>query len=142
MWILVDTNVFLDFYFKRGQEGIEASEFFRNCLKQRHRLLISSMSLRDIEYTAHKYFHDSFKAKQAQIAAYQICSKVVGITADDAITSLYSDVSDYEDSLQLEAAKREMADLIITNNIKDFKNAKFPIWTPKEFNDIIKSEGV
>ena len=136
MRLLVDTNVFLDFYLKRDIMGSEAAKFFLNCRRFKHQIYISSMTLRDIGYVSHKYFHNNMKAKEAQLAAYEICSKVIGITADDAIESLYSDMNDYEDSLQVEAAKREMLDLIITNNDKDFVNSSLPVLTPKEFNNV------
>ena len=137
MRILVDTNVFLDFLLDRGADTIIAKEFFRNCLINRMQTFLTSMSLRDIGYAAHKFFHSEKKAREIQINAYSLCSKVISITNDDAITSLYSDMKDYEDSLIVESAKREMIDLIITNNVKDFEKTNFPIWTPKEFNDVI-----
>ena len=137
MRVLVDTNVFLDLLIER--EGTEeAFLFFKNCIVHRNETLLTSISLRDIGYIAHKYFHDNKKARSLQAKAYQFCTKVISITNDDAIESIYSDISDYEDSLMVEAAKREMADLIVTNNIKDFKKARFPVWTPKEFNAAIE----
>ena len=71
--------------------------------------------------------------------AYRICSKVVGISADDAIESLYSDFKDYEDSLINEAAKSNMVDAIITNNKRDFIAGEVPTYTPEE---ILKYTGL
>lgn len=141
MRILVDTNVFLDLLFEREGFADDASLFFQNCIKTKSQTLLTSMSLRDIGYYAKRQHHSEKKAREAQMIAYQLCSKVVSITNDDAIESIYSDVNDYEDSLIVEAAKREMATLIITNNVKDFKNSNFPVWTPKEFNEVIRKEG-
>ena len=97
------------------------------------------MSLRDIEYAAHRITHDKALSKRILLAAYEMCTKVIGISADDAITSIYSDVDDYEDSLAIEAAKREMINIIVTNNIKDFSKSNFPCCTPKAFNEAIES---
>lgn len=41
--------------------------------------------------------------------------------------------SDKEDSIQYECAKEIQADLILTSNIKDFKNAGIPVMTPEQF---------
>ena len=137
MRLLVDTNVFLDLILNRDQSGIEAENFFRNCFIAKFRTYLTSISFRDIGYITHQAFHDNDKSLKAQFRAYELCSKVISITADDSINSLFSDVKDYEDSLLIEAAKRELLDAIITNNTKDFKNCEVPVFTPKEFNRII-----
>ena len=133
MRILVDTNVFLDVLLNRDEKlSKDGKLFFRWCSANLNRIYITSMSLRDIGYTAHKYTHDKEQTKLIQVRAYQMCSKVIGISADSAIESLYSDVDDYEDSLIIEAAKEEMLDAIVTNNKKDFKGVTFPVFTPEE----------
>ena len=133
MRILVDTNVFLDVLLRRDDKlARDGRRFFRWCSANLNQIYITSMSLRDIGYTAHKYTHDNEQTKSIQIRAYQISHKVIGISADSAIESLYSDVADYEDSLIIEAAKEEMLDAIVTNNKKDFEKGDVPVFTPEE----------
>lgn len=134
MKILVDTNVFLDIFLERDSSDPEL--FLKNCVIRNNQIYVTSQTLRDIEYSAHKFFHEKKKAKEIQSAVYNICSKVIGISADAAIESLYSDVDDYEDSLQVEAAKEAMLDCIVTSNKKDYQKSYFPVFTPKEINDI------
>ena len=134
MYLLIDTNVLLDLFLDRDADEIE--KFLKNCILRENKTFITSLTLRDIEYTAHRHFHDSNISKRIQGRAYGIVSKVIGVSADAAINSLYSDVQDYEDSLQIEAAKEAMLDCIITSNKKDFKNSNFPVYTPKEINEI------
>ena len=129
MRILVDTNVFLDYLLNRNTD---AGLFFHWCAENKNQIFVTSMSLRDIEYTTHRLVHNKKASKFIQMQAYQICSKVIGISADAAIESLYSDVDDYEDSLIIEAAKEEMLDVIVSNNKKDFTKSGFPIFTPTE----------
>lgn len=140
MWVLVDTNVFLDLLLNREPSSNDVKKFFRYCQLTKTRVYVTSMSLRDIEYTIHHIYHDKLIARRAVNDVYSLCSKVIGISADDAIESIFSSMKDYEDSLIVEAAKREMMNLIVTNNIKDFKDCKFPVWTPKEFNEVIEKE--
>lgn len=137
MRFLVDTNVYLDLILDRENSGKDAELFFKNCNLNKSQVYITSMSLRDIGYAVHRVYHDQHKTLQAQFRAYEICSKVIDITADDSINSLFSEVKDYEDSLVLEAAKRTLVDAIITNNVKNFKNDEIPVITPKEYNKII-----
>ena len=132
MRLLVDTNVFLDFFLKRDTLGPEARNFFAWCAFNKNRIYVTSMSLRDIGYLAQKYFHDAKKARKIQVDTYCLCSKVVGISADAAIESLYSDMKDYEDSLIAVTAKLELLDAIVTNNKKDFLDSDIPVFTPAE----------
>ena len=135
MRILVDTNVYLDLFLDRNTIS---KEFFTICKRERKQLFVTSMSLRDIGYISHQYFHSETESKKILLKTYQLCSKVIGISADAAISSIYSDVKDYEDSLIIEAAKESFIDLIITNNIKDFAKSGIPVLSPKDFVNIFK----
>ena len=139
MRILVDTNVYLDLLLKRDEKGIVAKDFFANCLRTKSQTFLTTISLRDIEYVVHKFTHDSLSARQAALDAYRLSSEIIGITASDAINTLNSNMKDFEDSLLLEAAKRENLDLIVTNNIKDFEGNGFPVITPQKYNETIKN---
>ena len=137
MRLLVDTNVFLDFLLKRDPGLTEgARDFFSWCAKHKHGIYVTSMSLRDIEYVAHRFFHNKELAKSIQRATYEMCTKVIGISADSAIESLYNDVDDYEDSLIIESAKEALLDGIVTNNKEDFAKSAFPVFSPREIVDI------
>ena len=136
MRFLVDTNVFLDSILKR--DGYQDADlFFEYSLNNRNEICVTSMSMRDIRYTAHRFYHSEEKAKKVQMLVYEMCTKVIGISADDAIESLYSDMNDYEDSLLNESAKRHLIDVIITNNKKDFRKGDIPTFTPKEIMGFI-----
>ena len=139
MWILVDTNVFLDLLLKREGCWETAREFFYNCIKTKSKIFVTAMSLRDIEYAVHRETHDAFLARKAVVDVYSLCTKVIDISASDAIESIYSDIKDFEDSLIIESAKSQMMNLIVTRNIKDYRNCSFPVMTPKEYNDIIRN---
>ena len=59
-------------------------------------------------------------------------SKVIGVSADAAIDSLYSDSKDFEDALQVRAAEEAMCMAIVTFNKKDYIKANIPVFTPME----------
>ena len=132
MRLLVDTNVFLDFLLKRDEQCKYALEFFIWCRQNKNQTYLTSMSLRDIEYIAMRSLHDKRKANIVLADAYSLCSKVIGVSADAAINSIYEDYQDYEDELMIQAAKEELLDAIITNNTKDFENKGIPVFTPKD----------
>ena len=132
MRILVDTNVILDLALQRGEACKDALEFFLWCRKHRNETYVTSMSLRDIEYIAHKIVHDKNKANDVLSYVYALCTKVIGVSADAAINAIYEDYKDFEDELIVQAAREELLDVIVTNNVKDFANCGFPVETPRE----------
>lgn len=132
MRVLVDTNVFLDLLLQRGELCKDAIEFFLWCKKNKHWTYVSSMSMRDIEYVVMKSLHDKKKANEVLFKVYSICTKIVGVSADDVINAMYEDYHDFEDELQIQVCREILADAIITNNKKDFENRGVPIFTPKE----------
>lgn len=138
MHILVDTNVYLDLILERGESSDIAQSFFRNAIKSKSKIFLSSYALRDIGYVVARILHSQEMGKQAQLRAYELCHEVVSLSNDAVVEALYSDMKDYEDAMLVEMAKSEMINLIITNNIKDFENASFPVWTPLHFNKVIE----
>ena len=132
MRLLVDTNVFLDLVLRRENGAKEALEFFIWCKKNKNQIYLTSISLRDIEYVAMKNLHDRKKANEVLVNVYSICTKVIGVSADSAISAIYEDCKDFEDELIVQTAREEMLDAIITNNVRDFKNTGFPVFAPKE----------
>ena len=132
MRLLVDTNVYLDLVLKREIGYISSLKFFFWCKKNKHQSYITSMSLRDIEYIAHKNLHDKEKSHRILADIYTICTKVIGISSDSAINAIYEDCVDFEDELLIQTAKENLLDAIVTNNKKDFLNCGVPIFSPEE----------
>ena len=132
MRILVDTNVFLDHFLGRGNDGCIATKFFAWCYLNKNQIYIASSSFRDIEYIAMKSFHNHQEARKVSLAAYSLCSKVIGISADAAIESLFSDNKDYEDECLIQAAQEQLLDAIVTNNVKDFSESDIPCFKPED----------
>ena len=115
-----------------------ARAFFKTALFRRNQLVVTSMSFRDIEYLYQKKSHDRELTRRVLSNIYSTVYKVVSTTADAAIESLYNDVKDYEDSLQIVAAEEAMCDAIVTFNKKDFELSKVPVFTPEEMIDLLK----
>ena len=140
MRLLVDTNVFLDYLFRREDKWKDALNFFVWCRENKSQTFISSISLRDIEYVAHKYCHDKSKANEVLLDVYSLCSKVIGVSADSAINAIYEGYKDYEDELQIQSAIESTLDGIVTNNVKDFENRGIVVYTPKQIVSLINNQ--
>ena len=136
MRLLVDTNVFVDFLLLRQPFGEEAKKFFFECWAKKHQIMVSSMSLRDIDYLVSRLTHSRKNGKEALFRAYRIATKVISIEADDAISGMLDHDGDFEDAMLIEAAERCFCDAIVSNNEKDFVTSKVPVFSPKRINEI------
>ena len=132
MRLLVDTNVFLDYLLKREGQWEDALRFFLWCRKHHNQTFVTSLSLRDIEYVAHRFCHDKAETRRILNGVYSICSKVIGVSADSSINAMFEDYADFEDELQCSAAKEAQLDAVITNDIKGFENRGIAVFTPKQ----------
>ena len=139
MRLLVDTNVYLEHILEREKYDV-ARTFFKTALFRKNQLVITSMSFRDIEYLYQKKSHNRELTRRMLSNIYSTVYKVVSTTADAAIESLYNDVKDYEDSLQIVAAEEAMCDAIVTFNKKDFELSKVPVFTPEEMINLLKMD--
>lgn len=137
MRFLVDTNVFLDLLLDR-ENAINAEIFFNYCLEQKHEIYISAMTLRDAGYVANHILHDWKKSRLIQNNIYSVCTKVVSVTSDAAIESLYSDSKDYEDCVLMEAAEENMCDAIITSNLRDFQLSQIQVYSLERINQLLR----
>lgn len=132
MRVLVDTNVFLDFFLNRGEQGKTARTFFLSAHEKKDDIYVSAMSFRDIEYITRKIVGEK-ESHRILHHLYEGIKKIVDISPDDVINAIFEERKDFEDSLLIEAAERAMVDAVITNNLRDFKNSQLPIFSPEEY---------
>ena len=129
--ILVDTNVVLDLLAKRTPFLIEAQELFTLADKERLQLYVSSLTF------ANTYYILSQKLKMNDVRKvlrkFKVLVKVLAM--DDKIIDLAldSDFKDFEDAIQYYTAIENNIEMIITRNLKDFKSAKIPVLTAKNY---------
>ena len=89
------------------------------------------MSIINIHYITRKTTHrDEIEEKLKVILEEH---ELVSIDKYIIKNSFDSDFKDFEDAIQYFCAKKVNADLIITDNTKDFKNSDIKILSAKEF---------
>lgn len=129
--ILVDTNIVLDLLGEREKFIIDAQELFTLSDKNKVKLYVSSLTF------ANTYYILSQQMKMNNVRNILRKFKVlVGILPmDDKIIdlSLVSDFKDFEGAIQYHTAIENEIDIIITRNLKDFKTARIPVITAKEY---------
>ena len=133
--VYIDTNVYLNSLQERD-EGI--SKKVLTFLEARDiKIFVNDLSIINIHYITRKSIHRELIKTELK----KILSKHGLVPIDRFIieNSLDSEFKDFEDGVQFFCAKRVEADLIITNNPKDFKESDIKIMTPLEFyNEYIK----
>ena len=130
--VLIDTDVILDFFFDRVPFSDDAAKVLSLCESREIKGFITSVIISNLYYLLRQSStHEKVIEKLTQL----ITITEVLITDKDAILkALNSNFRDFEDALQNYSAELNgQIDIIITRNIKDFKNSSLGIMTPENY---------
>ncbi len=135
--LLVDTNIVIDLLSRREPFFEEAAELFSLADKKQVELSVSFLTIANTSYALLRQM-DSKKAKSV-LRKLKLILKILPLD-DKAIGLALNDetFSDFEDGLQYFTAIEHEQELIITRNLKDFKNSKLPAMTAKQFIETIE----
>ena len=130
--IFIDTNIVIDLLSRREPFYEEAANLFSLADKKIIELSISSLTVANTSYTLLRQTN-STSAKEILrkfrliINILPLDDKIIGIALND------NSFDDFEDGLQYFTAIENSQDLIITRNLKDFKNSALPVMTARQF---------
>jgi predicted nucleic acid-binding protein len=130
MRLFLDTNVLLDGYFQRP--GAAASDAVIQRCHGTHSGWIAWHTLSNAFYLVRGHSKSSQTALQF-VADLLTWVEVVQTAKADALWAVDSGLNDFEDALQLSAAVVCGADVLITRNTADFKQARLAVMTPEAF---------
>lgn len=139
MMITVDTNVIIDALQKREPWSIEAEKIFLMAADRQADFCITATSVSDIHYLIHHYVHNENEVRMILEKLFSLFS-IIPVTKQDCLRALSSKMNDYEDALIDATSLSNGSQLIITRNIKDFKNSVIPAMTPKDFLNKFKNQ--
>ena len=134
--LFIDTNIVIDLLSRREPFFEEAAELFSLADKKQIELSVSSLTIANTSYALLRQM-DSNKAKSVLrklrliLNILPLDDKIIGLALNDET------FSDFEDGLQYFTAIEDEQELIITRNLKDFKNSKLPTMTAKQFIETI-----
>lgn len=137
--IFLDTNVVLDLLGERVPFYNPAAKIATLADLGQIEIIVSALTYSTVYFLLSRY-------EKASVAKEKIRKfKILAETSDliDAIIdkSLSSKFSDFEDSLQYYCAVEKKCKVLITRNVKDFKESDIPVLTPNEYlNSITKKE--
>ncbi len=127
--IYIDTNVYINSILNRD-DGLSQDVliFLKNSGVD---LFINDISIINIHYIIRKYIQkDLLKQELKTINNEHILVSVDSKIIDNALDSNFKD---FEDAVQYFCAKKIDADVILTDNIKDFKNSGIKVMSVQEF---------
>jgi len=134
--LFIDTNIVIDLLSRREPFFEESASLFSLADKKIVDLSVSSLTIANTSYTLLRQM-DSGKAKtilrklRLIVKILPLDDKIVGLALND------DTFLDFEDGLQHFSALENNQDIIITRNLKDFKNSKLPAMTAKQFLESI-----
>ena len=130
--IFIDTNIVIDLLSRREPFFNEAANLFSLADKKNILLTVSSLTIANTSYTLLR----QKTANEAKAVLRKLRLIINILPLDDKIIGLALNddtFSDFEDGLQYFTAIENDQDIIITRNLKDFKNSKLPVMTARQF---------
>jgi predicted nucleic-acid-binding protein len=129
--IFIDLNVILDVFLER--KGFEVSSSVIQLAEQPNNTLYISAHM----VTTFAYLLENAKVPRQKIFEHidWLLSTFTTIPVDDVLLykSLKSNITDFEDAVIEQAAYLSGCTMLITRNIKDFKNSIVKVQTPEVF---------
>lgn len=131
MKVLIDTNVCLDIIQNRHLFYATSKNAITNAVMN-HKAYITTATVMDIMYITRKFFSDS-KLQRASILNFISNFHILKVTQKDLNVSFLSSMSDFEDAVQANCARRNHIKLIVTRNVKDFAVSPVKAVLPEDF---------
>ena len=130
--LFIDSDVILDLVLHREDHFEFAQNLFVQYQQGKCALVTSSIVLANMHFIIRK-LHD-IKFANSSVLFVNKHFKIIDANNDDIENSIQSKFSDFEDGVQYFSALRsKKIEAFITRNIKDYKHAELPIFTPKQW---------
>ena len=132
MRALIDTCVIVDALQSREPFCADAQKIFLAVANRWFDGCITAKSSADIYYLAHRTTHSDPETRKILSKLFALFD-LLDTTAMDCRRALSSKMTDYEDAVMAETALRSGCNCIVTRNLKDYKNASIPSYSPSDF---------
>lgn len=138
MKILLDTCVIIDALQNRQPFSNDARALIDMGALEYYDAYLTAKELSDIYYLMRNHYHGDKRARKI-ISDLFCITNVIDTTSHQIYAAIFSNMTDYEDAIMAQAALQNNLDLIVTRNLKDYKNSPVPACTPA---DCLKKLGV
>ena len=129
--LFLDSDVILDMLLSREPFSAYTQLLLAESINKNYKLNTSPLIIANINYILSKKMSSS--AARENIKTIVNLIYVLSFDGDIIELALNSTFTDFEDSIQYYIAERYKCDVIITRNIKDYKQSLIPVLTPEQF---------
>ena len=130
MKLLIDANILLDVLQNREPHVQNSALIWKLCETEQAEGYVSALSFADLVYVMRKELSPAAVEEVQKKLGLIFRFTELGVT--DITKAAEMKWDDYEDAVQAATAERLHADMIITRNVRDFKESRVPPYTPAE----------
>lgn len=139
MKILIDTNIVIDALTSREPWNEYAEKIFLMSANNIIDMYITASSATDIYYLIRKHLHSTETARQIMGKLYSLVG-IIEVKGEDLIDALASPITNYEDAVVEQVARRSDMECIVTRNQKDYEAGLTQIYLPEDFVRFLEQE--
>lgn len=139
MKILIDTNIVIDALTSREPWNEDAEKIFLMAANNIIDMYITASSATDIYYLIRKHLHSTETARQIMGKLYSLVG-LIEVKGEDLIDALASPITDYEDAVVEQVARRSDMECIVTRNLKGYEAGSTQIYSPEDFVRFLEQE--
>lgn len=130
--ILIDTDVILDFFFDRKPFSDDATKILMLCEKKVISGFVTPVIISNVYYLLKKTAKHEKVIQNLKMLINMI--DIATINKETILEALNSDFKDFEDAIQNFSAQYDKEiKVIVTRNIKDFKESSLSVMTPETY---------
>lgn len=137
MKILIDTNVIIEALTSREPWNESAEKIFIMAANNIVDMYITASSATDIYYLVRKHLHNAETARQVMSKLYSLVG-ILEVKEEDCVDALVSPITDYEDAVVEQVARRSGVECIVTRNQKDYEPGLTKVFLPDDFIQFIE----
>ncbi len=135
--VLLDANIIIDLLAKREPFDQDTRKLFSYADKEKVYLFTSALSIANVGYVLLRKrkpeeVKQILRKLKLLVGILSLNEKVINLALND------NEFNDFEDGLQYYSALENTIEIIVTRNLKDFKNSKLPVMTARQLNEIIE----
>ncbi|KOH47041.1 type II toxin-antitoxin system VapC family toxin [Sunxiuqinia dokdonensis] len=134
--VLFDTNIILDIALNRKPFFDLSAKLFELIDRKKIKAHVTASTITDIYYIAKKDRGNEI-AIQFILNLLEIV-EVLGVDKNVIIAAINMELNDFEDAVQVSAARSNEIATIITRNKPDFTKSGLDVFTPAEFIESLK----
>lgn len=129
--LFVDTDIVMDLLLQRSPFYLHAARLFTLADKGKISICISSLSFNNLDYMLSKQYN----RLESRRILNQLKTIVSVLAVDDKVISLAlsSSFADFEDAIQYYTAIENSISLLITRNLKDYRDADIAVMTAEAY---------